>query len=130
MSMMQFLPYDVKPVVFASDPCPDIYVPPKVKFHAETTNKQTYRGEKGSRPVSFKPDFKNIESTGDIELNTNYRDTFINHGLTMCEAKAFLIAKAISDKNTNSLPTFTPNANDKARSKSSVAINASKTPLF
>ena len=124
MSMLQFLPYEVKPVVFASDPNPDIYIPPSTRFHGETTNNQTYRGEKAKRPPAFKPDFKSIESTGDIELNTNYRDTFINHGLTMCEAKAFLIAKAMSDRN---LPSF---SNQNSGRKSSAALSPPKTPLI
>ena len=126
MSMIQFLPYEVKPVVLATDPNPDIYIPPITKFQKETTNNQTYRGEKGKRPPAFKPDFKSIETTGSLDLNTTHRDTFINHGLTMCEAKAFLIAKSMSDNNSNNLTSFL-NRNNGRRS---ATLSPSKTPLI
>ena len=125
MSMLQFLPYEVKPIVLHSDPNPDIYVPSKAKFQGETTNSQTYRGEKGKRPAAFKPDYKSIETTGSIDLNSNYRETFINHGLSMCEAKAFLIAKSMSD--SKGLPTF---ANTNNGRRSAIALSTPKTPLI
>ena len=101
MSMMQFLPYEVKPVVLARDPQPYYYVPPRTKFEGETTTKETFKGQPGAKPASFKPDFNNIDNTGILDLNTNYRKTFVNHGLTMCEAKAFIIAKSRANKTTS-----------------------------
>jgi hypothetical protein len=107
--MMQFLPYEVKPVVLARDPNPQYYVPPRSKFEGVTTTKETFKGQQGTKTTSFKPDFNNIDNTGILDLNTNYRNTYINHGLTMCEAKAFIIAKsrannASNGENTTSLP--------------------------
>lgn len=104
MSMLQYLPYEPKPIERASDPNPTFYIPSKTKFVGETTTSQTYLGQKGLKPSSFKPNSDNIkiDKSDKIDLNSNYRSTFINHGLTMCEAKAFMIASALPNGNINS----------------------------
>ena len=77
----------------ATDPIPYHYMPPREKFNAQTTNMQMFKGEKGSKAVSCKPDFNNIERVGEIDLQTSYQNDFVKYGLTLCESKAYLIAK-------------------------------------
>lgn len=103
-----FPPYEVKPVVFAKDLHPDYYIPPISKFNGDTTTKETFQGKQVPRRVLCKPDVENIVLSGTMDLNTSYKDEFKNHGLSMCEAKAYLIAKALEEEKqkqslTNSL---------------------------
>lgn len=105
MSMIQFIPYEVKPPVRAVDPYPDVYVPNMAKFVGETTTGQTYQGQKGYKPPSYKPDYDNIkiDKSQAIDASSSYRNTFINHGLSMCEAKAYIIASGLANKSTKEL---------------------------
>lgn len=98
-TMIHFTPYEVKPIQLAKDPNPVVYIPPKSKFNGETTTGRTFLGQQGSKTVSFKPLNDNLDSKGDMDLITNYRNAYVNHGLTICEAKAFLIAKSLANKN-------------------------------
>jgi hypothetical protein len=115
VSKSHFQPYKVNPVVFAKDLHPDYYIPPASKFKGETTNKETFQGKQGKRRIGFKPEVENIVLTGSMDLNTVYNDEFKNHGLTMCESKAYMIAKSLADQNnlsnvlqrSKTLPTIT-----------------------
>lgn len=80
------------------------------KFSSETTTNQTFQGKRGNRRILCKPDVENIVLSGSMDLNTSYSDEFKNHGLTMCEAKAYLIAKSIAEEKENSL--IKPNLNN------------------
>ena len=51
--------------------------------------------------MACKPDVENIVSSGSIDLNSTYKEEFKNHGLSMCESKAYLIAKSIADENNS-----------------------------
>ena len=103
MSMLQFTPYKVKPVRLAKDPHPSYYSPNTAKFVGESTTKDTFRGVMGERAVSLKPREPNIsiEKNEAMNLNTHYKETFVKHGLSLCESKAFLIAQALAVKNNN-----------------------------
>ena len=103
MNKIHFPAYEVKPVVLAKDQHPDYYVPPRDKFVGETTTGQTFQGKKGARAKLQKPDTMNIEMNGPIDLHTNYRNEFVNHGVSMCAAKAFLISQNFKEKETKSL---------------------------
>ena len=115
VSKSHFQPYKVNPVIFAKDLHPDYYIPPASKFKGETTNKETFQGIQGKRRIGFKPEVENIILTGSMDLNTVYNDEFKNHGLTMCESRAYMIAKSLADQNnlsnalqrSKTLPTIT-----------------------
>lgn len=94
--MVHFMPYDIQPVNFAKDKHPSYYIPPRGKFSGETTNSETFKGIQGTITKSFKPDHGNIDRNGSIDFNTNYRNTFKNHGLSMCEAKAYMITRSLT----------------------------------
>lgn len=94
MSMVQYVPYQVKPRIMYGDPNPEYYIPTNSKFNSETTTNQHFKGMKGERAKLLKPDYDNIkiDKTKTIESATSYNNSFKNHGLSMCEAKAYLIA--------------------------------------
>ena len=94
--MLHFLPHDIKPIILQKDLHPNYYIPPIAKFNHKTTTGETFKGEPGSLSKSCKPDHANLDRTGEFDFNTNYKETYKNHGLTMCEAKAYLIASARS----------------------------------
>lgn len=98
VSMTHYVPYEVKSRIMYSDPCPDYYLPKTSKFEDETTTKQTFKGETAPRTLPLKPTTANIkiDKSKQIESNTSYKNSFINHGLSMCEAKAFLIAQGMN----------------------------------
>ncbi|RNA34149.1 stabilizer of axonemal microtubules 1-like [Brachionus plicatilis] len=113
VSMAHFVPYEIKPRIMYSDPCPDFYLPKSSKFEDETTTKYTFKGEQTQRTMPLKPTTENIkiDKSKQIESNTSYKNSFKNHGLSMCEAKAFLIAKAMSQTNENQVSSLTePNS--------------------
>lgn len=126
-----FVKYDVKPIQLAGDPQPYFYVKNTEKFDARTTNEDTYYAKKAEKVHTFKPEISSIDRSGTMDLNSHYRNEFIDHGLTMCEAKAYLLAQAIqhkkvesTDKNENN------NNNSKTRSVSpekSLSISRSRT---
>jgi hypothetical protein len=117
-AMVQFVPYDVKPIQLAKDLHPEYYIPKVSKFPDVTTNKETFKGEKGFRQKSFKPDFDNlkIDKADKLDQNTSYRDSFVKHGLSMCESKAFLIAKAAAERKRTNTNSNSLNANEKLNS--------------
>lgn len=94
MSMVQYVPYQVKPRVMYGDPNPDYYIPTNSKFLSETTTNEHFKGVKGERAKLLKPDNDNlkIDKTKTIDSGTSYNNSFKNHGLSMCEAKAYIIA--------------------------------------
>ena len=94
MSMVQYVPYQIKPRVMYGDPNPDYYIPASSKFLSETTTNQHFKGMQGERAKILKPDNDNIkiDKTKTIESATSYNNSFKNHGLSMCEAKAYIIA--------------------------------------
>lgn len=99
MSSVQFLPHEVKPHVMARDLHPDYYCPPLQKFDSTTTTGETFQGKKVPRRLPFQPDASSMDiKSGSYDFNTSYDKEFRNHGLTMCEAKAYLIAKAQHDE--------------------------------
>ena len=105
MTQIQFLPYEVKPHVMARDLHPDYYCPPQAKFDSKTTNSETYQGKRAPRRLPIQNNFQNIDSKkGDLDFNTSYSNEFKNHGLTMCEAKAFLIAQSMADDKNQANP--------------------------
>lgn len=99
-SMIHYPAYDVKPIVLGRDPMPQYYIPPKEKFVGESVTNSTYRGEKGPKAVSFKSLEGNIkiDKSQAHDMLTNYRDAFTEHGMSICEAKAYLIVKAMEAK--------------------------------
>jgi len=103
MSKTQFPAYNIKPVVFAKDLHPDYYIPPLSKFLSETTTNQAFTGKQIPRRLPCRPDVENIVTRGSIDLNTSYKEEFKNHGLSMCESKAYLIAKSLADENNNNI---------------------------
>lgn len=106
MNQTHFIPYEVKPHVMAKDLHPDYYCPPLTKFSAETTTGQTFKGKKVARRLPFQPDGSSFDvKSGSYNFDTSYAEQFKNHGLSMCEAKAFLIAKSINDKKQQKLNT-------------------------
>lgn len=114
MSMLQFIPYKVQPVKLARDPLPSYYIPIRRKFPHLSTTKETFRGERGEPVVSMKPREASlrVEKTESMNMNTNYRDTFVPHGLSLCQSKAFLIAQSFANKNRDERPqTTTANSN-------------------
>ena len=99
-AMIQFQPYRVKPVKLAHNPRPDYYIKPRTKFGGESWTKSVFKGEKGDKALqALKARECNIkiDKSESLNLNTNYRDAFVNHGISMCEAKAYLIAKLFSN---------------------------------
>lgn len=112
MSMLQFVPHEVKPIMLARDPQPFHYSPNHAKFATSTTTKDTYTGEMGERAVSLKPREPTIVigSSDAIDTKTHYRDTFVSHGLTLCQSKAFLIAQSLSKRNENNSNNMTSNS--------------------
>lgn len=99
MSSVQFLPYDVKPHVMAKDLHPDYYCPPMTKFESSTTTGETFQGKKVPRRLPFQPDASSMDiKSGSYDFNTSYDKDFPNHGLSMCESKAYLIAKSLHDE--------------------------------
>ena len=99
MSQLQFLRYDVKPMVMARDSHPDYYCPPQTKFDGSTTTGETFKGKQTPRRLAFQPDASNIDiKSGSFDFNTTQKLEFKNHGLSMCEAKAYMIAKALHDE--------------------------------
>jgi len=109
MSSIQFLKYDVKPPVRYGDQRPgdgDHYYPPVTKFSGSTTTASTFQGQTAPRRLAFQPDASNIDiKTGSYDFSTVQKLEFKNHGLSMCEAKAYLIAKSLQDKNKNLVET-------------------------
>lgn len=109
-TMLQFVPHEIKPIVLAKDPHPDVYVPKMTKFSSSTTTKDTFRGEQAfdAKPKSFKPDFDNIQIDKNEKLNlkTNYRDEYVKHGLTLCESKAYQIAKTLAAANSSTIASI------------------------
>lgn len=103
VSMTNYVPYEVKSRKMYSDPCPDYYFPKMSKFEEETTTKQAFKGERTQRILPLKPTTGNIkiDKSKPIESNTSYKNSFKNYGLTMCGAKAFLIAKSIKESKEN-----------------------------
>jgi hypothetical protein len=95
---IQFMAPELKPTVLARDMHPGSLTVPKGIFNTKSTNSDTYLGLKGERSILFKPDLNNLDITGERHLDTDYKQTFVDHGLTMCESKAYLIAKAIHNK--------------------------------
>ena len=96
---IQFPAYEVKKVVFAKDQHPDHYIPPKDKFVGETTTAGTFQGKPGFRQKLRKPDSDNIDISGKINFDTNYRSEFVDQGITMCAAKAYFITQEFKEKN-------------------------------
>jgi len=104
-SSLQFLKYDVKPQVRYGDQHPgegDYYYPPATKFSGSTTTASTFQGKTAPRRMAFQPESSNIDiKKGSYDFNTVQKLEFKNHGLSMCEAKAYLIAKSLHDKKNN-----------------------------
>ncbi len=104
-----FIKYDVKPIHLASDPYPSYYIPSKEKFNTKTTNEDNYYAKVAEKISTIRPENNISERHGKIDLNSVYRNEFVDHGLTMCEAKAFLLADAFKKKQdapqTERLPT-------------------------
>lgn len=99
MSQLQFLKYDVKPMVMARDSHPDYYCPPQTKFNATTTTSDNFKGTMVPRRPAFQPEAGNIDiKSGSYDFNTTQKLEFKNHGLSMCEAKAYMIAKSLHDE--------------------------------
>ena len=93
-----FIKYDVKPIQLASDPYPSYYIPSKEKFNTKTTNEDNYYAKVAEKIHTYRPENNLRDRNGTIDLNSHYRKEFVNHGLTMCEAKAFLLADAFKKK--------------------------------
>lgn len=99
LSQVHFMPYDVKMRVPVGDLHPGQLYPPIGRFATTTTTGETFQGKKVPRRLPFQPDGCSIDiKSGSIDFNTSYAKEFKNHGLSMCEAKAYLIAKALHDK--------------------------------
>ena len=113
-----FIKYDVKPIQLASDPYPSYYIPSKEKFNTKTTNEDNYYAKVAERISTIRPENNIREINQTIDLNSVYRNEFVNHGLTMCEAKAFLLADAFKKKQdqaqTERLSTAASSAKKKA----------------
>ena len=90
-----FIKYDVKPIHLAADPYPSYYIPSKEKFNSKTTNEDTYYAKVGEKVSTYRPQNNIVEHEGTIDFHSNYRNEFVNHGLTMCEAKAYFLAEAV-----------------------------------
>lgn len=103
VSMTHYIPHEIKSRKMYSDPFPDYYFPKVSKFEEETTTKQAFKGEQVQRMLPLKPTTGNIkiDKSVPIESSTSYKNSFKNNGLTMCGAKAFLIAKSIKESNEN-----------------------------
>lgn len=103
MSMLQFIPYKVQPIKLAKDPHPSYYSPIKARFVAQSTTKETFTGAKGERVESLKPREPNlkIDKAQSMDMATHYRGTFIDHGLSLCQSKAFLIAQSLARSTRN-----------------------------
>ncbi len=94
-SKRHFIKYDVKPVALATDPNPNYYIHTKEKFDCKTTNEETYYPKVAEKVTTYKPEGNLADRSGLIDFNSNYRNEFVNHGLTMCEAKAYFLAEAL-----------------------------------
>ncbi len=103
MAMLHFQPYKVDPIILAHNPFPSYYIKPMSKFVGESLTKSTYKGEAGTRALPAKKSTDSnikIDKNESLDSSTDYRDAYVNHGLSICEAKAYLIAKALP-KNKN-----------------------------
>lgn len=114
MNRKHFPPHEVKPVVLAGDPNPEYYVTPKEKFVGTTTTADTFGPKALEKQRNYKPEFQNIYNSGRMYFNSNYREEFKDHGLTMCEAKAYMIAHKLSQKSDSSKNAFVPRSPQKA----------------
>jgi hypothetical protein len=88
--------------VLAGDPNPEYYMTPKEKFVGTTTTGDTFGPKALEKQRSYKPEFQNIDNSGQMYLSSKYREDFKDRGLTMCEAKAYLMAQKLSQKSADS----------------------------
>ena len=99
-STMAHYPFHkVKPIVLASDPMPAFYFPYKKNFLGESSNDSSYKWITEEKTVSSAPPVGQIQIDQNEPLNfrTNYNDEYINHGIRICEYKAYKIAKKINE---------------------------------
>ena len=103
-SMSTYKPHPIKPVVLMKDPYPHHNIKSHVKAFSnfETTTGGTFKGAKATRPKSVRPKTSiklNSSDANDnganIGWNTQYRNTFVDHGLNMCESTAYLMSKSL-----------------------------------
>lgn len=114
MNRKHFPAHEVKPIVLAGDPNPEYYVTPKEKFVGTTTNADTFGPKVAEKPRNYKPEVHNIDTSGEMYFHSNYREEFKNHGLTLCEAKAYMIAQKLAQKSDSSKETPVPRTASKA----------------
>jgi hypothetical protein len=102
-SKANYIDYKVKPITIASDPMPEYYFPPSQKFTGITTNSEFFYPKVAEKRINCKPQSDSVHLDGSIDMTSAYRTDFYNHGLTMCGAKAYFIAKALEEKKKNAV---------------------------
>ncbi|ESO85955.1 hypothetical protein LOTGIDRAFT_239638 [Lottia gigantea] len=67
------------------------YIPPMVKFEGESITKSTYKPKVAEPIQNYKPEFKTIDKSGNMELKTSYTDSYPGHKIKLCRAQIYLL---------------------------------------
>ncbi|KAK6173160.1 hypothetical protein SNE40_016668 [Patella caerulea] len=67
------------------------YVPPQIKFEGESESHEKFQPKTREPITNYKPEFKTMDTNGEMYLRTSYSDEYKGHKIKLCRAQVYLL---------------------------------------